>query len=246
MLCDGMTLSARRLLALGVLAALAGAGTAQAVAATGAAEGRAARATGKTRAAAGKTRAPGSATARRAQKRAPHAARAVRLAGDVAWVPPAFLATTTPPLLGTAAPSGAAAGEGDSGASGGGTSGTGPGATTPPTTTTPTTPPPTQLQALGATVDERSGYTLVLSRTTLTAGPVVVQLINNGEDPHNLRIVRTSPSGGQPSDLPETPSRQQTSTTLTLSPGDYYLYCTLTQPKSHEAAGMRATIRVGP
>ena len=217
-----MTSSAHRLLALAALAGLGGAATAQAVAATGGAQGHAA-------------------AKQPAKKRAKAKARAVKLAGGVAWVPASALAASRPPLTGT---TGGGAGGGAGGSGGGGTGG--PGGT--PTTTTPTTPtdPPPQQQALGATVDERDGYTMLLSRTTLTAGSVVVQLINQGEDPHNLRIVRTSPSGGAPVDLPEAAPQQQSSKTLTLAGGTYYLYCTLTTPVSHEAAGMHATLRVDP
>jgi len=202
MLWVGMTSSARRLLALAALAGLGGAVTAQAVAATGGARAHA------TTAAANKRT--------KAKAKAKTKARAVKLSGGVAWVPASVLAPSRAPLTGTT-------GGNNSGASGGPASGSGPtGGSTPPTTTTPTTPdPPPQQQALGATVDERTGYTMLLSRTTLTAGSVVVQLINKGEDPHNLRIVRTSPSGGAPADLPEAAPQQQSSKTLTLSSGSY-------------------------
>lgn len=254
MLCDGMTSSAHRLLALAALAAVGGVATAQAVAATGGAKagaGRAAEARGEVARATRGGVARGEAARARAvaaKKRAKAKARAVKLSGDVAWVPASALLAERAPLTG--ATGGGASGPGGSGGAGsgaggsgsGGTGGTGTGGT--PTTTTPDTP--TQQQALGATVDERTGYTMVLSRTTLAAGSVVVQLINKGEDPHNLRIVRTSPSGGAATDLPETGPQQQSSKTVTLTSGTYYLYCTLQQPTSHEAAGMHATLRVDP
>lgn len=211
-----MPWSARRLLALALLAAFAGAATAQAVAAPRA------------------KHAPAKAKKRKAAKKA----RAVKLTGGTAWVPPAIVNASRPPLTGTGGSPGNAP-------SGGGTS---PGATptTPGPTTTPTGPtdPPAQ-QALGVTVDERNGYTMVLSRTRLSSGSVVVQLINNGADAHNLRIVRTDPSG-DPVDLPETPKQSQTTQTLTLGPGSYYLFCTLTTPVNHADAGMHATLRVDP
>jgi plastocyanin len=114
-------------------------------------------------------------------------------------------------------------------------------------TTTPTVPadPPAQ-QALGVTVDERDGYTMVLSRTRLSSGSVTVQLNNQGDDPHNLRIVRTEPASGAPVDLPETGPDQHTNATLALGPGTYYLFCTLTTPVNHADAGMHATLRVDP
>jgi hypothetical protein len=181
----------------------------------------------------------------KAKHKATKKARAVKLRGGVAWVPPAMASASRPPLTGAVA-SGRAGGGGPSGTGG---SGTGSGSTgtggTGPTAPGLPTDPPTQ-QALGATVDERAGYTLRLSRATLSAGAVVVQLVNQGEDPHDLRIVRTGTSDPDPVDLPETGPRQQTTTTLTLKPGSYYLFCTLTTPTSHEQAGMHATLRVDP
>lgn len=228
MLCDGMSLSARRLLALVALAAVGGAATAQAVAAPS---------DGKARAAAKKKQRP----------KGKAKARAVKLSGGVAWAPSSVLASTRAPLTGGTATGGGAAGGGTgaSGDTGTGTGGTGtPGG---PGTTTPTTPDtPVQQQALGVTVDERDAYTMVLSRTALTAGATVVQLNNIGEDPHNLRIVRTSPAGGGTVDFPDTDKQSRTTRTLTLAAGTYYLYCTLTTPTSHEQAGMHATLRVDP
>lgn len=211
-----MPLSARRPLALVALTALAAATTTQAVA----------------------TAPP--AKHAKAKRKAPKKARAVKLGGGVAWVPPAIAATTRAPLTGTSTANagGGAIGNGTPGPDGDPTSGYA--AQTPALPTDP----PTQ-QALGATVDERTGYTLRLSRTTLAAGTVVVQLVNQGEDPHNLRIVRTD-AAAAPTDLPETGPQQQTTTTLTLAPGSYYLFCTLTTPRSHEQAGMHATLRVEP
>lgn len=239
MLCVGMTTSARRLLALAALAALGGVATAQAVAATDGAKGRDGRAPA--------ARSADARAAAKAKKRpkakAKTKARAVKLSDGLARVPTSILTASRPPLAGTTT-AGGGAGAGAGGGTGSGTGGTG---TTGGTPTTPTTPdPPPQQQALGATVDERTGYTMVLSRTTLTAGSVVVQLINKGEDPHNLRIVRTSPGGGSAVDLPEAEPQQQSAKTIALSSGTYYLYCTLTTPVSHEAAGMHATLRVDP
>jgi plastocyanin len=233
MLCDGMTLSARRLLAVAALAGAGGLATAQAV--PSGAEARASR-KGSTVKAKGKA------------KVKPRArARATKLSGGVAWAPAGALASERPPLAGLASPAtggGGAATNGGPGAGGGAGAGTG---TTTGATTTPTAPdPPPQQAALGVTVDERDGYTMLLSRTALAAGAVVVQLNNVGEDPHNLRIVRTSPAGGGTTDFPDTDKQSQTTRTVTLTGGSYYLYCTLRQPTSHEAAGMHATLRVDP
>jgi plastocyanin len=198
-----------------IVAAALGAGTAQAVAATGTPS-------------AAKTKA----------KKKPKRTRAVKVGTGTGWVPPSAL-TSRPPLTG-------------SGTSGGGP-GTGGGTPTGPTTTTPpgggtptptTTDPPSQ-QALGVTVDERDGYIARLSRATVTAGPVVVQLLNQGEDDHNLRVVPLDHAGAA-IDFPLTSPGPQNATTktLTLTAGTYYLFCTLTTPVNHENEGMRATLQV--
>jgi hypothetical protein len=241
MQCHGMTLSARRLLAVAALAGAGGFATAQAVP-----DGAQARAVPT--AVAAKTKAKAKANARtnaKAQPKARTKARAVKLAGDVAWAPAGALASERVPLAGTArpGPGGGAPASGGTGTGAGTTGGT-PG--TGATTTGPLPDAPPQQQALGVTVDERDGYTMLLSRTTLTTGAVVIQLNNAGEDPHNLRIVRTSPAGGGATDFPDTGKQSQTTRTLALAGGTYYLYCTLQQPFSHEAAGMHATLRIDP
>src|SRR4051794_12809804 len=181
----------------------------------------------------------GLATGAQAKKRPRHAARvpharAITSGAGRAWVPPAVLAARRPPLTGIA------------GSPGGGAPGAPTTTTTTPTTTTPTTPQPPSLPAVGVTVDERGGYAMRLSRATVAAGPVVVQLINQGEDDHNLRLVRTDPPGGAAEDFPLTGSGQNTTRTLTLPAGSYYLFCTLTTPVNHAAAGMSATLTVTP
>ena len=47
---------------------------------------------------------------------------------------------------------------------------------------------------------------------------------------------------GAPVDLPSTSPQQQSTATLTLTAGSYYLFCTLTTPVNHETAGMHATL----
>jgi uncharacterized cupredoxin-like copper-binding protein len=83
-------------------------------------------------------------------------------------------------------------------------------------------------------------FNLTLSRTTLAAGPVIVQLANQGEDGHDLRIQRADGRGAargvgetQPGDTALWRGR--------LRPGRYRLFCSL---PGHAAAGMRATVRV--
>ncbi|MES1193867.1 MAG: hypothetical protein ABUM26_06035 [Solirubrobacterales bacterium] len=212
----------RRLLVVALVAALGGGATAQAIA-------KPAKKPQKHRAAARK------ASAKKAQPRA----RAVKLDAGVAWVPLEALAGT-PPLTGT---TGAPARPGNGSPS------------APPTTTDPTSgyiapppgsgdgPTPPSAQAVGVTVDDRTGYTARLSRTSVTAGSIVVQLHNQGEDDHNLRVVPTD-HAGTTVDFPLTGSGENTTKTLALTAGSYRLFCTLTTPVNHETAGMAATLTV--
>ncbi|MCW2983175.1 MAG: hypothetical protein JWR63_745, partial [Conexibacter sp.] len=137
-------------------------------------------------------------------------------------------------------------------AGGGGASGVAPGggattATTTTPSTTPTTPTtttqPPSVPAVGVTLDDRGAYSARLSRGAVTAGAVVVQLINQGEDDHNLRVVPTDHAGATV-DFPLTGPGANATKTLTLTPGAYRVFCTLTTPVNHESAGMNATLQV--
>jgi plastocyanin len=218
-----MSMSLRRLLAVVLVAALGGGATTQAIA-------KPAKKPSKHR------------TARKAGvKKAPPRARAVKLDAGVAWVPLAALAGA-PPLTGT---TGAPARPGN-----GNPNPTGPRPTPAPSPGDVPPPPgsgdgptPPSVQAVGVTVDDRTGYTARLSRAGVTAGPVVVQLRNQGEDDHNLRVVPTD-HAGTAVDFALTGPGQNTTKTLTLSAGSYRLFCTLTTPVNHETAGMAATLTV--
>jgi plastocyanin len=217
-----MSMSVRRLLVMALVAVLGGGATAQAVA--------------KPAKKPSKHRTARKASAKRGQPRA----RAVKLDASVAWVPLEALAGA-PPLTGTT---------GLPASPGGGGSPAGPATSTNPTADSTTPPPgssddpqPPSTQAVGVTVDDRTGYTARLSRASVTAGSVVVQLHNQGEDDHNLRVVPTDHTGAAV-DFPLTGSGQHSTKTLTLSAGSYRLFCTLTTPVNHETAGMNATLTV--
>ena len=86
---------------------------------------------------------------------------------------------------------------------------------------------------------EAREFNLALSRAKIKPGTAIVQLANQGEDPHDLAIKRI---GGKrrgaiaktlPGELGEWEGR--------LRRGRYRLYCTL---EGHRAAGMRAVLRV--
>ena len=72
------------------------------------------------------------------------------------------------------------------------------------------------------------------------AGEVIVELNNQGEDPHNL-VLEHEGSADPSLEIPATPSVSQASARFTLSPGTYRLYCSLYK---HEAKGMQATLVV--
>ena len=104
-----------------------------------------------------------------------------------------------------------------------------------PVVVTPPTPTPPAAR-LGVSARE---WSLVLSRTTLAAGPAIVELQNFGEDAHNLRIE----SVGSSLDVPLAESGEVKEADGTLPAGDYKVYCTL---PGHEAQGMRARLTVTP
>jgi plastocyanin len=84
---------------------------------------------------------------------------------------------------------------------------------------------------LGVTARE---FSLVLSRRSVPAGPVRVQLVNRGEDPHDLAIAGALA-------IPQVGPGLTATGTTALAPGTYALVCTL---EGHAEAGMRATLTV--
>mgnify|MGYP001035914951 CR=1 FL=1 len=68
-------------------------------------------------------------------------------------------------------------------------------------------------------------------------------IVNQGEDDHNLRVVPTD-HPGDAEDFPLTGPGRTSTRTLTLAAGSYYVFCTLTTPVDHAAAGMSATLKV--
>jgi plastocyanin len=85
-------------------------------------------------------------------------------------------------------------------------------------------------------------WSLTLSRATLPAGSVIAELVNRGEDGHDLHI-RPAAGGADVLALPETASLDVLDSDATAIPaGTYTIYCSL---PGHEAAGMHATLTVG-
>jgi plastocyanin len=82
-------------------------------------------------------------------------------------------------------------------------------------------------------------YHYTLSRTSVPAGKVVFQFVNDGMDEHNLNV--DSAAGASEGSFPNTLSKGVATQTLTLKHGSYTLFCSLPE---HEAKGMKATLTV--
>ena len=110
--------------------------------------------------------------------------------------------------------------------------------TTPAPATPPNEEPEPEVGHLGVKAVE---YSYTLSRPEVSAGEVIVELNNQGEDPHNL-VLEHEGTEDPDLEISSTPSVTQASAEFTLSPGTYRLYCSLYK---HEAKGMQATLVVG-
>jgi plastocyanin len=112
-----------------------------------------------------------------------------------------------------------------------------PAAPTAAPVTPPAEEPAPQVSHLGVKAVE---YSYTLSRPEVSAGETIVELNNQGEDPHNLVLEHES-SSDPPLEIPATPTVSQASANFTLSACTYRLYCSLYK---HEAKGMEATLVV--
>jgi hypothetical protein len=83
-------------------------------------------------------------------------------------------------------------------------------------------------------------FHFVLSRPSLPAGELIVELHNRGEDPHNLNLQRRD---GPLLELPETDSLQRAERRFSVQPGTYRLWCSL---PLHAESGMETTLVVAP
>ncbi|HEV7616065.1 MAG TPA: hypothetical protein VGO36_07525 [Solirubrobacterales bacterium] len=83
-------------------------------------------------------------------------------------------------------------------------------------------------------------YSYTLSRPSVEAGDVTVELNNQGEDPHNLHLEREG-GGEPPLEVAETGPSENRVAHLELPEGKYRLWCSL---ESHDEWGMNATLVV--
>jgi hypothetical protein len=82
-------------------------------------------------------------------------------------------------------------------------------------------------------------FHLVLSRGSVKAGRVLIQLQNDGQDVHNLRLRRIG--GKHTYSFPVTSPGGRSTLSLRLLPGRYRLWCSVA---NHAQLGMRAVLRV--
>ena len=82
-------------------------------------------------------------------------------------------------------------------------------------------------------------YRLLLSRGVVKAGPISLEAIDGGMDPHDLRL-RHGHSTALIAE-PQLTAGQRWDGVVDLTPGVYHLWCALPQ---HWKLGMRATLRV--
>jgi hypothetical protein len=94
-------------------------------------------------------------------------------------------------------------------------------------------PPPARLQAVA---DE---FTLTLSRSVVRNRRVRIELVNFGEDPHDLKFRRIG--GTHTFVIAETLPGQRRTKSFRLPYGTYRVWCSV---DGHRDWGMRATMRV--
>jgi hypothetical protein len=121
---------------------------------------------------------------------------------------------------------------------------TAPALTPPAPTPSPSPPPPApepepEAEANRLAVKSAEHY-FVLSRPSVKAGEVTIELNNRGEDPHNLNL-RLEGEEGAPLEIPETQSLQRSVETFELPAGSYRLWCSLPE---HEEKGMYTSLLV--
>jgi len=78
-----------------------------------------------------------------------------------------------------------------------------------------------------------------LSRRKVKAGRVIIELVNRGEDTHDLDLKRVG--GKRIFHFPDVEPGHYVDRELRLRPGRYVLWCAIAD---HSERGMRATLRV--
>jgi len=94
-------------------------------------------------------------------------------------------------------------------------------------------PPPARVQVVA------QEFSYSLSRRKVKAGEVIVELVNRGQDTHDLDIERVG--GTHVFHFPSVKPGQVVDRELRLRPGRYRLWCAIAD---HRERGMHATLRV--
>jgi plastocyanin len=131
-----------------------------------------------------------------------------------------------------------------------------PAATTPPAAEPPGTNPSPEPEpeaepepegeanALGVSAEDKEGLRYTLTRSTVKAGRLTVELNDKGEDPHTMAMQRIGPEGepeGPVVAMLETEPGEQRTAPVEVQPGTYKMWCTIGR---HAENGMKATITV--
>jgi plastocyanin len=82
-------------------------------------------------------------------------------------------------------------------------------------------------------------FVYALSRNRVAPGPAIVQFVNFGEDPHDMRIRRVG--GTRTYRTPLVQPGEYVDLELKLLPGRYRLWCSVA---NHERLGMKAVLTV--
>jgi hypothetical protein len=115
---------------------------------------------------------------------------------------------------------------------------------TAPTTTEPVPTPPAPPCPTAVGVAEGEYYTH-LSRATICPGPILIQLSNEGEDDHDLKVLDTG-SGTIVATWDTASPGEAVTKRLSLPAGSYRLFCSLSDGNgAHDELGMHAILTVG-
>ena len=96
-------------------------------------------------------------------------------------------------------------------------------------------PAPTRVQVAA------KEFYFVLSRHKVVAGPAIVELVNFGEDPHDLRIERVGGTHVYRTPVVQPGPASYYDLSLSLLPGKYELWCGIA---NHRQLGMQAVLTV--
>jgi plastocyanin len=102
---------------------------------------------------------------------------------------------------------------------------------------------PAVARAPGRMLVEAREFSFAASRDRIHSGTELIELVNQGEDPHQLALRRVSRGRlvGHTWSTPQIASGAQVTFHARLAPGRYRFWCPLT---SHTAKGMRGTLVV--